>query len=74
MGGDGAGDGAEVMEGFAQVGAAEVCGDAGGEAVAGADEGEGGFAQGVGVAKIGDEGVGAVGEGFETGAEESFQR
>lgn len=68
-----AGDGAEVVEGEAQVLAAEVGGDALGETVTGADEGLRGFAEGVGVTKVADEGVVPAGEVSETGSEESFQ-
>ena len=53
VGGDGAGDGAEVVEGGAEVLGDEVGGDAGVQARQGGVEGVGGLAEGLVVAGVG---------------------
>ena len=60
VGGDFAEDGAEVVEGFADVLGGEVGGEAGGESVLGALEGGAGVGEGLVVAGVGDKSCVAV--------------
>lgn len=65
LGVDGARDGAEVMEGLADVGGHEICGDAGGQAGTDGRQGVGGGAQGLVVPEVrhDDGGSGGCGRG-----------
>ena len=62
VGGDFADDGAEVVDGFADVLGGEVCGEAGGESFTDAEQGSAGIGEGLDVALVGDEGGVAVAE------------
>ena len=62
VGGDFADDGAEVVDGFADVLGGEVCGEAGGESVTDAEQGSAGVGEGLDMALVGDEGGVAVAE------------
>ena len=62
VGGDGAGDGAEVVEGAAEVLGDKVGRGAGAEAETDVAEGVSGLAEGIGVAGVDDEGARLGGE------------
>ena len=62
VGGDFADDGAEVVDGFADVLGSEVGREAGGESVADAEEGGAGVGQGLNVALVCDQSGVAVGQ------------
>lgn len=76
VGGDFTGDGADVVEGFADVLGDEFRGDLAGESVADAVEGALGVFQGLVVAEVGDEGAsgvpGQIPAGFREGCGEGF--
>ena len=62
VGGDFADDGAEVVDGFADVLGGEVCGEAGGESVTDAEQGSAGVGEGLDMTLVSDEGGVAVAE------------